>query len=57
MDRRTLIRELLMLTFMSCGKNAKNRWENLKQTISAEKEDLITIENKAQKITFKKLAA
>ena len=41
---------------MSCGKNAKNRWENLKHTIRAEQEDLNTLENQAQQITFKKLA-
>jgi hypothetical protein len=48
MERRTLIKALLMLTFMICGMKvektitAENRWDNLITEISAEKERTIT---------------
>jgi hypothetical protein len=48
MERRTLIKALLMLTFMICGMKgiktiaAENRWDNLITEISAEKEKTIT---------------
>lgn len=48
MERRTLIKALLMLTFMICGMKgiktiaAENRWDNLITEISAEKKKTIT---------------
>ena len=48
MERRTLIKALLMLTFMICGMKvektiaAENRWDNLITEISAVKERTIT---------------
>lgn len=46
MRRRTLIKALLMLTFMICGMKgiktiaAENRWDNLITEISAERETI-----------------
>lgn len=46
MERRTLIKALLMLTFMICGMKvektiaAENRWDNLITEISAEKKTI-----------------
>ncbi len=51
MERRTLIKALLMLTFMICGMKgiktiaAENRWDNLITEISAEKKKTITNSN------------
>ena len=48
MERRTLIKALLMLTFMICGMKvektiaAENRWDNLITEISAETKKTIT---------------
>ena len=51
MERRTLIKALLMLTFMICGMKvektiaAENRWDNLITEISAGKKTQLPILN------------